>query len=251
MAFLVGLVLAAVPAAALAVPPTATPVGYDVSYPQCPNHFPVSLAFGIVGVNNGIVFDANPCLAAAYSWAKQSSSTTQARVQFYANTGNPGPALSSHWPTGQQSPRICDGSWSNECSYDYGWNAAQNSFNNAVGVAGAAATTAPWWLDVESANSWSTDKGSNTSALQGAVAFLTTSAANGGGGVTSVGLYSNSSSWTSIVGSKSTFSTYVSWVPGARTLKAAQANCSASITGGPVKYAQYPSGGFDADYPCL
>jgi len=173
-------------------------------------------------------------------------------VQFYANTGNPGPSLSTHWPNGQTSPQLCEGTWSAGCSYDYGWNAAQNSFNDALGVAGAsAASAAPWWLDVESANSWSSDTASNISALQGAVAYLTTPVSSGGAGVTNLGFYSNSSSWVSIVGSASVFSGYVSWVPGARSLKGAKASCSATITGGRVKYAQYPSGGFDADYPCF
>jgi len=251
LAALAAVVLVGLPTAAVAAP-TPTPVGYDISYPQCPANFPGSPAFGIVGVNNGIVYEVNPCLGAEYAWARQSSSTTQARVQFYANTGNPDPRLSSHWPTGQQSPQPCDGTWSAGCSYDYGWNAAQNSFNDAAGVAGtAAATGAPWWLDVESANSWSTDTSSNISALRGAVAYLTTPTSAGGAGVTTVGFYSNSSSWASIVGSATVFSGYVSWVPGARSLRAAKANCSASITGGRVKYAQYASGGFDADYPCL
>lgn len=251
IAALVAVVFVGGPTAALAGP-TSTPVGYDISYPQCPASFPASPAFGVVGVNNGIVYDANPCLSAEYAWAKGSTSTTQAHVQFYANTGNPGPVLSQHWPTNQTFPQPCDGSWNTACSYDYGWNAAADSFKDAVGAAGnTAAASVPWWLDVESANSWSTDPSLNISALRGAVAYLTTPAVSGGAGVGAVGFYSNSSSWASIVGSKSVFANYSSWVPGARTLKQAKSNCSASFTGGPVKYAQYLSGGFDADYPCF
>lgn len=139
-------------------------------------------------VNNGIVYDANPCLSAAYAWALRSTSTTQTRVQFYANTGNPGPVLSKHWPTGQPSPYPCDGSWSDDCAYDYGWYAAADSFGGAVGAAGTtAATTAPWWLDVESADSWSTVPSSNIKALQGAIAYLTTPVSGGGAGVSTVG----------------------------------------------------------------
>src|SRR5450759_5915683 len=37
-------------------------VGYDISYPQCGRPFPTNAAFGIVGVNKGIVFSPNPCL---------------------------------------------------------------------------------------------------------------------------------------------------------------------------------------------
>lgn len=240
--------LAVVPTAAIAAPPSsaASAVGYDISYPQCPNDFPAAPAFGIVGVNNGIVFAANSCLAAEYAWARQSSSTTQARVQFYANTGNPGPALSSHWPTGQASPRVCDGRWSVDCAYDYGWNAAADSFANASSLANSTAATVPWWLDVESANSWSTDRSTNIASLQGAVAYLNSVAVPG------VGFYSNSSSWTSLVGSTTVFAAYPSWVAGARSAKDAKADCGRpSITGGQIKYAQYASGRYDADYPCV
>jgi hypothetical protein len=248
LATLVAAALVGAPTAAIAAPRAPAPpaVGYDVSYPQCSGGLPASPAFGIVGVNDGIVFSANPCLAAQYTWALQSSSTTQAKVQFYANTGNPGPVLSSHWPNGQQTPRICDGTWSNECAYDYGWNAAQDSFADAAGVAGAAvAGGAPWWLDVESANSWSTVQSSNISSLQGAVDGL-----RAAGATNTVGFYSNASSWTSIVGSKSVFAASPSWVPGARNQKAAASNCAVTITGGRAKYAQYASGAFDADYAC-
>src|SRR4051794_31397896 len=83
--------------------------GYDIGYPQCGASFPQSPAFGVVGVNNGIVFSANPCLgtgsgASELAWAE--AATNQAPA-FYANTANPGSAYSSHWPVGQQTPRVC------------------------------------------------------------------------------------------------------------------------------------------------
>ena len=64
--------------------------GYDISYPQCGSAYPANPLFGIVGVNDGIVFSVNPCLASQIAWAGSASG------QLYANTGNPGPALSSH-----------------------------------------------------------------------------------------------------------------------------------------------------------
>src|SRR5438046_839796 len=104
----------------------ATGVGYDISYPQCTKAFPTGGAFGIVGVNNGLPFSANPCLgtgdgASQLSWAG-------AGADLYANTADPGSALSSHWPNGQTSPKACNtagnpGSETAECHYDYGWNA--------------------------------------------------------------------------------------------------------------------------------
>ena len=110
--------------------------GYDISYPQCGGPFPASPAFGIVGVNGGRVFSPNPCLGtgavmAELAWAGGTS------VQLYANTGNPGPALSTHWPTGQTSPRACNtatspGADTADCAYDYGWNGAADSYQAAV-----------------------------------------------------------------------------------------------------------------------
>src|SRR4051812_16360573 len=54
--------------------------GYDVSYPQCGSRLPSSPQFGIVGVNNGIVYSPNPCLATQYQWATTSTTTTGAKV---------------------------------------------------------------------------------------------------------------------------------------------------------------------------
>ena len=96
--------------------------GYDISYPQCGGAFPSNPAFGIVGVNGGKVFSVNPCLASQIAWAGGATG------QLYANTGNPGPALSSFWPSGQTSPRSCDPANLDtaDCAYDYGFNAAQH-----------------------------------------------------------------------------------------------------------------------------
>src|SRR5207253_3271014 len=140
----------------------ASGVGYDISYPQCNGSFPSNPAFGIVGVNGGRPFTANPCVSAELSWAGTNAG-------FYANTADPGPALSHHWPNGQTSPKQCNtasspGSDTANCAYDYGWNAAADSYQDAVnayvslGWAPAGSTRTPvqnqWWLDVEIANSW-------------------------------------------------------------------------------------------------
>ena len=235
----------ALPTAAFAKKRPASATGYDVSYPQCNGPLPASPLFGIVGVNNGIVYSANPCLAGEYAWASRSTTTHRPKVSFYANTANPGPT-SSHWPVGQTSPRPCPAPLlTADCSYDYGWDAAADSFRDAVNAAGStAAQSAPWWLDIESANSWTVDAGDNIAAIQGALDYLAAAATGG------TGIYTNATSWQSITGSSSAFSTYPSWVPGASNLAGAQANCSRSITGGVVVYAQYPSRGYDADYIC-
>jgi hypothetical protein len=175
-------------------------------------------------------------------------------VSFYLNTGNPGPQASTHWPgANTTAPQVCDGSWSAACAYDYGWSAAQDSFIGASRAIGstAAVVAAPWWLDVETANSWSTDTATNTADLRGAVAYLQSM------NVRSVGLYSTKSDWAQITGATSAgsaanapFKTLLNWVPGARSAKDAASLCSSTFSGGPVRLVQYPAGSFDGDYAC-
>jgi hypothetical protein len=233
----------------------AQPIGYDISYPQCGKPFPTNVAFGIVGVNGGIVFRANPCLGrgngpSQLRWAGR-------RAELYANTGNPGPELSTRWPVGQASPRRCRAANpdSANCAYDYGWNAAADSYATAVrayvslGWAQAGATRTPvanhWWLDVETANSWRFNTALNIAALQGAVAYLESV------GAASVGFYSAPAMWQQITGGTSVFDGHPTWVAGASTLSGARARCTGSgFTGGGVALAQYLYNGFDADYRC-
>src|SRR5262249_6473978 len=143
------------PVSAVAAKPAAKPVqarGYDISWPQCGSTLPSNPAFGIVGVNKGIMFSANPCLASEIRWA---GGRAGAASQLSATTGTPGPSLSSHWPKGQTSPRFCDANNPDtaDCAFDYGWNAAADSYADAIaaytslGLAGKPADTT-WWLDV-------------------------------------------------------------------------------------------------------
>jgi hypothetical protein len=244
-------------AAATSSGATAT-TGYDISYPQCNGSFPSPGAFAIVGVNGGKPYSPNPCLGTGdgpseLQWAGMNAG-------FYANTADPGPALSTHWPSGQTSPKECNtssnpGTSTVECAYDYGWNAAADSYQDAVaayvslGWASAGSTRTPvaneWWLDVESANSWLTDTAMNVAELQGEADYLASV------GAASVGFYANGSDWQAITGGTTAFASYPSWVPGAGSLSQAQANCGGSgVTGGGVALAQYLSGGFDGDVRC-
>ncbi len=238
-----------------------TSIGYDISFPQCGSTLPSPGGFAVVGVNDGRPYSANPCLATELQWAETSLSATPA---FYVNTANPGPPSNSNWPVTQQTPQICAGSNSASCSYDYGWNAGLNAFQDAVSAEtqiGAAAPTAAaaavsWWLDVESGNSWETIRtgspptsaqfANDLAVVQGEVASLTSV------GVASVGIYSTSSQWSGLVGpSGSIFAANDVWLPGFATLADAQAGCAAtSFTGGRVAMIQYPSNGLDGDLQC-
>jgi hypothetical protein len=228
-------------------PGAATAPGFDISWPQCSDPYPVNPAFGIVGVNKGIVFSENPCLVSEVTWAGGTN------AGFYANTGNPGPALSTHWPTGQTSPRVCSATAPDTaaCAYDYGYNAASDSYAaaasafTALGLSGTPAGSA-WWLDVETSNSWRSDVTLNVAALSGAASYLGSVAH-----VASLGFYSTSYQWGVITGGTSAFSAYPSWVAGAASMAGAAASCAGpGFTGGGVTLVQYPSGGFDANLRC-
>ena len=234
-------------ATSLAAPPAA---GYDVSFPECGAAEPLLPAFAIVGVNGGRAFDPNPCLARQYAWAQTATTSAQPRVGFYLNTGNPGP-VSMRWPKGLTWPRACDGSWSADCAYDYGWLYANDAAAKGRAVAGDAALLAPWWLDVEVENSWSEDKATNAASLRGAVDALRALH------VGQIGIYTLASGWEEIVGATSAtspqnapFSDLPTWRPGAQSAAETSSWCARTVTGGRVLFAQYPSGGFDANVVC-
>jgi hypothetical protein len=224
------------------------PRGYDISYPQCGHAYPTNVAFAIVGVNGGRVFSVNPCLADQLRWGGD------AAAEVYVNTGNPGPALSSFWPVGQTTPRICATANpdTSDCAYDYGWNAAQHSYQTLeAGYAARGITANPnvtqWWLDVETSNSWRDDTTLNVAALQGEVDYLVSR------GVTRLGFYSTTVQWGSITGGTKAFSPMPSWGAGAPSEKVARNLCATtttSFTGGRLAMTQYVFQGFDTDIRC-
>jgi hypothetical protein len=227
--------------------------GYDVSYPQCGGTLPAG-SFGLVGVDGGRPYDVNSCLATEIDWA-----TTTGSPAYYVNTADPGPKKSTHWPKGQTSPQVCKATLLNStaCSYDYGWNAAKDSYARAAAAAtsvGApAVSSATWWLDVETGNSWeavdnggtATHYANDTAALKGMRGYLRAK------GVSTVGVYSTSHQWQQITGGASLAKAPV-WYAGVGGPSSAAAHCASaySFTGGPVRLTQYLKGGFDADNAC-
>ena len=69
------LMLAGVPAQAA----TAAGPGNDVSWPQCGKALPKGQTFGIVGVNNGLANNTNPCLKTQLTWAGTSGAAPASR----------------------------------------------------------------------------------------------------------------------------------------------------------------------------
>ena len=149
-------------------------VARDISFPQCGGSMPRArgATFGVLGTNNGTSYTRNPCLVTELAWAKR----LPAPPAFYANTANPGPGHSTHWPFGQSTPRVCSSSDPNSlgCSYDYGWNAGVAVVRRGRRRCATLAPRRPcerrahraanvdWWLDVETMNSWQAVEGHAT-----------------------------------------------------------------------------------------
>jgi hypothetical protein len=213
-------------------------------------------------------------------WAATASvgGSGQPDVSLYVNTGDPGNLYQGHaiadWPT-SSSPADPYGSCttttatvtggtavvgadSDACAWQYGWNKASQDTQWLVAATGAIdgqeATTAisaspagyPWWLDVETANSWQPDTTMNVADLQGMVAALQAA------GATTIGVYSTSAQWSTITGASEagSLSGMAEWVPGASTRSGAKANCTvSSFTGGRITLTQW-SAAIDHDLAC-
>jgi hypothetical protein len=226
------------------------PLGYDVSWPQCNDELPDSFAFAVVGVNRGRTYSENDCLRSQLRWAGPD-------VDFYLNTGNPGPEHSRYWPRGESEPRECDrrADDSHACAYSYGWRAAADSYARVLdaavdlGWADAGDDRVPgeatWWLDVETANSWRTDRSLNVAALQGAVDFLESVE------VTEVGFYSTPLLWWRVTHGTDAFDAYPAWHAGARGRADAERRCDdGGFTGGELRMVQWVEDGLDRNYRC-
>jgi hypothetical protein len=187
--------LVAVPAYAKAGARTSTTAGNDISYPQCGKPYPSGQAFGIVGLNGGLANNNNACFASEFSWAQRSSGLGgQPAASVYVNTGNPSGAGPVWLPTSNTFYDAPDGTDSNTpftggtqvtvpvpsygactatndagCVYVYGWAKANEDFNHRNV---AASASVPWWLDVETSNSWETPGTSYPTAYASNIADL-------------------------------------------------------------------------------
>jgi hypothetical protein len=233
-----------------------SPIGVDISYPQCGDPYPESFGFAIVGVNRGRVFSSNPCFGpergpSQLEWAGR-------EAELYLNTGNPGPRDSRHWPVGQQEPRPCEAADIDglDCAYVYGWNAAHDAYAEVLSAyialdwTDADATALPdettWWLDVEDANSWRGDAARNISALEGMVDALTALE------VGEIGFYSTPRLWSRITGDTDVFAAYPAWHAGASDEADAATRCTEeeAFTGGELRMVQWVEAGLDHNLRC-
>jgi hypothetical protein len=204
--------------------------GVDVSYPNCSVSLP-KVAFGVVGVNHGVVYSTNECLKAQAS--------AFSNLSLYLNTGLNASSTSTYYQTASAN---CNGNVS--CAaYNYGYNYAVNAVNYASSQGVHSAT---WWLDAETSNTWNSDVAQNQRSLQGAHDALSAN------GATTIGVYSTTAQWNTITGGWK--NGWPSW--GATTwttAKQAAGYCTGhEFTGGPSLLMQYKSkqSKLDQDYAC-
>jgi hypothetical protein len=220
-------------------------------------------------------------------WAATSSSgtTSQPKAGLYVNTGDPGNANNgkpvADWPKSGTTPYgdcmqtviatstgvAIVGANTPACAYEYGHERAtqdaQVFFANAAKHLNALRPgnisnnpgDYPWWLDVESGNTWqrgTSGQQMNVADLRGMVDYLR-SLLSAASTPPAVGVYANSADWQIITGGtgpSSPLSGLVLWAPGATGLSSAQSMCkTVSYTGGPVRLTQWTAA-FDNDYAC-
>jgi hypothetical protein len=218
-------------------------------------------------------------------WAVATSNgtTKQPKASLYLNTGDPGNIYNgkpiADWPTSGTTPygtcatttvTTSSGTYtvgrnSPACAWQYGHDRAAQDVSWLAGAASAIAAQSPpvsvsgapsgypWWLDVETANSWQSGpsgQAMNVADLQGMIAALTAA------GATKVGAYSTSLQWSQVTGGTSTSAAgslfgIPDWIPGARGLPGATANCRlASFTSGAVTVTQWTARSADYDHAC-
>ncbi|MHB1924408.1 MAG: hypothetical protein ACYCSJ_06945 [Acidimicrobiales bacterium] len=149
--------------------------GYDVSYPQCGSSLPSGGAFGIVGLNDGLANNLNPCLgpSSAYPsytqselyWSVASSTgqSSQPKSSLYLNTADPGNVYAgtqiSDWPTSSSSADpygscttttvattsgpATAGANSTACAWQYGYNKAAQDASWLTAAANAINSQSP------------------------------------------------------------------------------------------------------------
>lgn len=223
------------PAAAPAQKTVASPYsagarGYDLSYPDCKRPRAPHLEFAILGVNGGRPFTFNPCLEREYGL--YGGVGPQA---VYLNTGydpkrfrrriTPACALAPGAPRGPGA----------RAAYAAGCSEAAASLER-ITLLGLSLPT-HWWLDVETSNSWTSNRTLNVDVLRGMIDFLDKLTPT-----PVVGIYSQRSWWRAITGGWPTANP--EWVP------SPTGKCPAAFSTGPVWLAQTGSAVHDLDSAC-
>lgn len=208
--------------------------GWDISFPQCVQGLPGEYRdFTVVGVNRGRPFTHNQCLLTEHSWG----SGAPMAPSLYINTSAPSGEFASRGDHGPAGDCATDDHYC--ISYNFGFNAAADAYTYASSL---GITAQYWWLDVETANSWSTNTEHNARSLEGAANALSLVGRT-------VGVYSTSYQWSIIAGSYRPGLPV--WYATGAGYAGAPAYCGAAydFAGGGVWLVQY-YGKFDENYSC-
>ena len=203
----------------------------DVSWPNCKLTPDKLYDTGIIGVNGGLDFRPNPCLAKQTSWF--------VHYALYINTGYPGSTGPRKFAS---SPKHCTNPDKLCLAYNYGFNATQYAIRYAD-LQNAHA--GQWWLDVETDNSWTDNFLVNRASLRGALAAIKRSALF----PPTVGIYSTTGQWNAITGQW--HNGLPAWLATGSLSKsvAAEACRSRAFTGGQIQLTQYTAG-LDQNIAC-
>lgn len=184
--------------AAASVPP----LGYDVSHPQCKKALPNDGGFAIVGITGGHPLSSNKCVAEQLRWAVKKSGHA-----VYVNSGYPG----------------------NGDPVAYGRRVVDDAVTREH--AGTAKGTGVWWLDVETANTWSGTQQENATVLDAMASRLQELGVR-------VGIYSTPKMWEEIAGSWSP-GLPIWYATGTGTVDTASAACGRSFAGSATAVVQW------------
>jgi hypothetical protein len=193
--FVAAVIGSAAPAQAALDPYTSGWTGYDEASGQC-GTTPPTANFAIINATGGRPFSANSCLAT------EVSAVGPAQLSFYFNTGYSG-AYGRNVTSACSSAANAHG-YSGKLAQAYAIGCSEASY----AISDTTVPAAAWWLDVETANSWSSSNlAYNVAAIQGAIDEA--HSLTGGG---PVGVYSTSSAWQVITGGGTVSSVDGSWV---------------------------------------
>jgi hypothetical protein len=204
----------------------------DVSWPNCKTAPANTFGAGIIGVNGGLDFHPNPCLAQETAWFGQ--------YALYINTGYPGSSSVRKFPA---SPKHCRASDKHCLAYNYGYNATIYAINYA-NLQNAHARQ--WWLDVETDNSWTNNFLVNRASLQGVTDAIKQKVL-----FSTVGIYSSPNQWYIITGKWQ--NKLPVWIAAGTSSKAIAAKaCGAKpFTGGTTTQLSQYTTGLDENLSCL
>ena len=159
-------------------------VGWDMSYPQCSRTSPPGGAFGVVGLNHGRPFTVDPCLGRLWGWAADLEAPS-----LYVNAAF-SPTYRRHL-TPECTSRVPGALLDSVQRLAWAAGCQEAVFDVRV----APGRPAAWWLDVETANSWSHTRPTlNRLAIQALATELRRQTGR------PVGVYSYFKAWLRITG---------------------------------------------------